>query len=137
MAERPGAVTGSDAVGGDPRLRLAVAGLVALEAAVLVGLAVYVGVETVVAKPADVAGSLALAVLTLVVGVGLGLCARGVLAGRRWSKAPVITWQLLQAGVAMPLSSSARWYVGIPLLAVAVVVGVLMAGSKVVPRDAL
>ena len=136
MAERSGAVTDPDAVGGDPRLRLAVAALVALEAAVLVGLAVFVGVETVVASPTDVAGSLALAAVTLVIGVGLGLCARGVLAARRWSKAPVITWQLLQAGIAMPLSSSARWYIGIPLLAVAIVVGVLMAGNKVVPRDA-
>ena len=136
MAERSGAVTDPSAVGGNPRLRVAVAGLVALEGAVLVGLAIYVAVETLVASATDVAGALALAAVTLVVGIGLAVCARGVLAGRRWSRAPVVTWQLLQAGVAMPLSSSARWYVGIPLLGVALIVGALMLGGKVVPRDA-
>jgi len=46
----------------------------------------------------------------------------------------VLTWQLLQAGVAMPLSTTRLWWVGVPLLAVAIVAGVLIAGRHVIPR---
>ena len=117
------------------RLRLLVAGLVAVEALALVGLAVFLVVETLVATATELSGALALAALASVLGVGLGACAYGLFRGRGWTRAPVVTWQLLQAGVAMPLSASERWYVGIPLLAVSVLVlGLLLTNRVITPE---
>jgi hypothetical protein len=114
------------------RLRLLVAALVAAEALVLVGLAVFLAVETVVSTATEPGGAVALAGLALLLGVGLGACAYGLFRGLGWSRSPVVTWQLLQAGVAMPLSASERWYVGIPLLAIAVLVLGLSLTNRVI-----
>jgi hypothetical protein len=54
-----------------------------------------------------------------------------LVAGRRWCRAPILTWQFIQAGVGMPLSTSAYWYLGVPLLALTLAVGVLVAGRLV------
>ena len=116
-------------------LRLLVAVLVAVEALVLVGLAVFLVVETFVATATEPGGAIALAALALILGAGLGACAYGLFRGWGWTRAPVVTWQLLQAGVAMPLSASERWYVGIPLLAVSVLVlGLLLTNRVITPE---
>jgi hypothetical protein len=67
-----------------------------------------------------------------VVGVGLLICARGVAHRRRWTRGPVLTWQFLQAGVGMPVSTSQAWWVGVILLAISIVVGVLIVGRQVI-----
>jgi hypothetical protein len=121
-------------VRGAHRLRVLVAALVGLEALLLMLAAVTLLVAVVTGEEVNVPGLVFLAVIGLAFGAALGFCARGVLAARPWTRGPVLTWQLLQAGVAMPLSTSGAWWAGAPLLAVAVVTGVLIAGQKVVPR---
>ena len=117
------------------RLRVLVAALVAVEGLVLVGLAVFLVVETFVATVTDPGGALALAGLAMAIGVGLGACAYGLFRGMGWSRAPVVTWQVLQAGVAMPMSASERWYFGIPLLAASVLVlGLLLTNRVIAPQ---
>jgi hypothetical protein len=111
-------------------VRLLVAALVAVEAVILVGLAVFLAVETATSTATEPGGALALAALSLLLGLALGACAYGLYRGMGWSRAPVVTWQLLQAGVAMPLSASARWYVGIPLLALSVITLVLTLTNR-------
>ena len=70
----------------------------------LLGVVVLYAVELVVAEAADPRGAVATAVLAGLVGIGLALAARGLLAGRRWARAPILTWQLVQVlAVAMPL----------------------------------
>ena len=118
---------------GAPTQRRVTATLVSVEALVLLAAGIFLGVETVVATATQFGGAVALTVLTLAMGAALAVCARAVLHGRRWVKGPVLTWQLVQAGLAMPLSASERWYLGVPLLALCVVVGVLVAGDRVVP----
>ena len=113
-----------------PRLRLVAGALVAAEALVLVGLAVYLVVETFVATAAEPGGALALAGLALVTGAGLGGCAYGLVRGLGWTRAPVVTWQLLQAGVAMPLLRTDAWPVGIPLVAAAVALLALLLATR-------
>ena len=112
------------------RLRVVAGALVAAEALVLVGLAVYVVVETFAATAEEPGGALALAGLALVTGAGLGGCAYGLVQGRGWTRAPVVTWQLLQAGVAMPLLRRDAWPVGIPLLVAAVAVLALVLTNR-------
>jgi hypothetical protein len=117
------------------RLRLLVVGLVFVEAALLIAAAVILLVAAVASDQDSPAALIALAAIALVVGGGLTLCARGVARGLRWSRGPVLTWQLLQAGVAMPLCTSGAWWAGVPLLAVAIVVGASIAGRQIITED--
>jgi hypothetical protein len=117
----------------EPRLRRLVVALVVVEVVLLVGVACFLAVEAVVAESGDPTATAALAVLVLVFGVGLGVCARGVASVRQWSRAPTLTWQLMQASVALPTSASAFWFLGVPLLAVSVLVVVLIIRPGVIP----
>lgn len=125
--------TGPVARDGAPGARRLAATLVAVEAVVLIVLGVLSLVETVVSTPTEVAGAVALGVITIMIGAGLGLVARGLAIGLRWSRAPALTWQLLQGSLAFPLARSELWYLGVPLAASAVVVAVLMLGRWVFP----
>ena len=110
-----------------PRALLAVVVAVALEALLMLGVVVLYGVELVVADAADPRGAVATAVLAALVGVGLALAARGLLAGRRWARAPIMTWQLVQvAAVALPLlgaGGTRSTGLGLGLLALGLVAG--------------
>jgi hypothetical protein len=131
---RPGKEV-NDLEGSPPaRLRLLVAGLVLLESAVLIGAAVILVVAALASDQDNPAALAALAAIAIIVGGGLAFCARGVTRGLRWTRGPVLTWQLLQAGVGMPLSTTGAWWAGVPLLAVSVVVGVLIAGRHVITQ---
>jgi hypothetical protein len=116
-----------------PRLRALAGARVAVEALVLVGLAVFLVVETIVATAAEPGGAVALAGLTLVAGVGLGACAYGLVRGQGWTRAPVVTWQVLQAGVALPLLRTDAWPLGTPLLAAALALLALLLATR--PRS--
>ena len=116
-----------------PRLRALTGALVAVEALVLVGLAVFLVVETFVATAAEPGGAVALAALALVAGAGLGACAYGLVRGQGWTRAPVVTWQVLQAGVALPLLRTDAWPLGIPLLATAATVLALLLTGRALP----
>jgi predicted branched-subunit amino acid permease len=115
------------------RMRMLVVALVALEALVLLGLTAVLLVEAIRSEHEGRASGAGLAVLALIGGVGLAFCARGVARGLSWTRGPLITWQLVQAGVAMPLATTKAWWLGVPPLAAAVVVGFLIAGRHVVP----
>jgi hypothetical protein len=114
------------------RLRQLVAALVAAEAALLVAGAVFLLVEAIWSDSDSLAALISLAAIAVVVAVGLAICARGITQGLRWTRGPVFTWQLLQAGVGMPLSTSGAWWAGVPLLAASVVVGILIIGRQVI-----
>lgn len=113
-----------------------VAGLVFAEAAALIGAAGFLLVLAVTSSQDSPIQLISLAAVAAVVGAGLALCARGVLSGRYWARAPVLTWQLLQAAVGAPLTTTGIWWAGVPLLASAVVVGVLIIGRHVIIPDA-
>jgi NADH:ubiquinone oxidoreductase subunit 6 (subunit J) len=117
-------------------LRLLVATLVGAEAVLLLFAAAFLVWRAATTSEESPAELISLAAVAVVVGAGLALCARGVLAGLSWTRGPVLTWQLLQAAVGAPLSSTGSWWAGVPLLSAAVVVGVLIAGRQVIPRPA-
>jgi hypothetical protein len=117
---------------GSDRLPFLVAGLVGIEATLPLAGAGFLLRETLTEEGGSVAAGICLAAIAVVIGVGLAFCARGVARRLRWTRGPLLTWQLLQAGVGMPLSTSKAWWVGVPLLAISVVVGVLIAGRHVI-----
>ena len=109
-----------------PVTLLAAAALVALEAVGLLAAALFFVVELGVADADDRVRASVAAVLTLLGAVGLGLVARGLFRRRRWARAPALVTNLLVLPVAFDLTRGGRWYVGVPLLLLAVVVLVLL-----------
>ncbi len=102
------------------RWALVAAAALALQGVVVLAFAVYYVLETSRAfSTFNVLGS---AGLFVVVGVGLLLVARGLAAGRRWARAPALTWQIVCLPVALGLAQSGRWYVGVPVAVSAVLV---------------
>jgi hypothetical protein len=112
-----------------------VALLVALQGAGLVGIAAFVLIEVAVATASDLGRALVTALLALSAGAGLLVVGRGLLHGRRWARAPALVTNLILVPVAVGLLQSGRWYVGIPLLAWAAAVVVLLFSRAV--SDAL
>ena len=110
----------------EPVTLLAAATLVALEALGLLAAAVFFVVELGVADADDRVRATTAAVLTLLGAVGLALVARGLFRRRRWARAPALVTNLLVLPVAYDLTRGGRWYVGVPLLVLAVVVLVLL-----------
>jgi hypothetical protein len=104
----------------------ACATLVALQALGLVAVAVFFVVEVVVSSSDDAARALVTAALALLAAVGLGLVARGLLAGRRWARSPALVTNLILLPVAFGLLQGHVWYAGIPLLLWALAVLVLL-----------
>lgn len=114
---------------GTRRIRRGVAVIVLAESIVVIGYGFVLGIGTLVGHPTSRDGSAFLALLVVVLGAGLVAVARGVLRAQRWSRAPALVWQLLQAAVAGP-SLQARPALGVPLLVVAALgaVGLFVPG---------
>jgi hypothetical protein len=100
--------------------------LVGLQALGLLAAAVFFVVEVFVATPDDRTRALVAALLTLAASVGLALVARGLEGGRRWARAPALVTNLLVLPVAVDLVRGGRWYVGGPLLLLALAVLALL-----------
>lgn len=131
----PGSVVGVSGLGGaeddavpgrPPALVLAIA-LTAAETLLLVVLAGYVVVGTL-SGPGSLLPVVPLLVLPLAVAGGLVLALRGLARGRRWARAPIITWQLFQVVLLVPALSVAAlrpWALAALLASVVVVVSLL------------
>ncbi|UER53823.1 hypothetical protein HJG43_03800 [Kineosporiaceae bacterium SCSIO 59966] len=113
-----------------PPLQVAVVALVALEAGMLLGVAVFYVVGIARGAASDVVVAAFTAALAVVVGGALGVFARGLWGGRRWSRAPVVTWNLL-VGFSVLSSGGWRTPVGLGVLVVAVVVLVAVLSPTV------
>jgi predicted transporter len=116
-----------------PQPVLVTAGLIALQGAGLVALALFLVVEVLVATSDSLTSALAITAFVLVGAAGLLLVARGVYTGQSWSRAPAIVAQLCVLPVSLPLVRGERWYVGVPLTVWAVAVIALVL-SPVVTR---
>ena len=112
--------------GARPTTLLACAALVALEALALLVAAVGVAVELIVSSAADPLGAAVLAGLALVAGLGLALAARGLARRGRWARAPALVTNLILLPVGYGLVQSERWYAGLPVMALGLVVLVLL-----------
>jgi hypothetical protein len=108
-----------------------VAVLVLLQGGALVGIAVFYLVELAVATATDITRALVSAGLALLAGLGVLQVGRGLRQARRWARAPALVTNLILVPVAVGLLQGGRWLVGVPLLAVAATVVVLLFSSSV------
>ncbi len=118
-------------VGPTPRPLLSVAVLVALQGLGLVGLAVFLVVESVTATSSDLGGALVSALLALLAGAALLLVGRGLSRRGRWARSPALVVNLILVPVAIGLLQGGRWYLGVPLLVWAAAVVVLLFSAPV------
>jgi MFS family permease len=100
---------------------LVVAGL---EGLLLVGAAVWSVVDMVRADFVGAAVSVALAVFMLLFVALLVLGIHALWLGRRWGRGPVLTWQLIQAAIAVSVVGIAPSWAIYPTLLASLVVGV-------------
>lgn len=104
-----------------PVLRAAGA-LVALQGVLVLAAAVFYLVEALVSDASSLLNVAMAVVLFLLMGGGLLLVARDLVRRRRWARAPVVTWEVICLPIAYGLADSGRWYIGLPVAVVAVVV---------------
>jgi hypothetical protein len=116
----------------DGLLATVTAGAVAVEGLLLFAVAVRLSVE---AAPVDPGGKVAEVALSVLCGLGLLGCAWAVYRGRRWPRGLLLTWQLLQAAVAIPALGE-RWAIGVGLLLLSavVIVGLVRAPGPAGPE---
>jgi hypothetical protein len=114
-----------------PSALQAVAGLVAVQGVLLLGISAFYVVELAVATATDVTGALVSAGLALLSGLGLLQVGRGLFRSGRWARSPALVTNLILVPVAIGLLQGGRWYVGVPLLAAAAIVIVLLFSTSV------
>jgi hypothetical protein len=125
---------GADAGHARPRALVAVVVAVSVEALLLLGVAAFFGLEMLVARATDLGTAAAIAVLALLMGLFLAFCARGLWHGRRWARAPIMTWQLLTVLGVVPSLGGERWWIAAALLVLCLVAAVGLLLPAVVAR---
>ena len=119
--------------GRDNRVRNATVAAILLEALVVAAYGLYLAFETLTAQATERVAAVFLVLVVLGLAAGLALAARGVLRRHRAARAPVLVWQVLQIAVAAPAVRT-RWYVGVPLILLAIVAASGVLRSEVLPE---
>jgi hypothetical protein len=109
-----------------PRTVRALAAIQAIEAVGVLAAAIIAGLDTGSGKSYRLSSGIAITVIGVCVALLLGLVARGLLAGRRWSRTPALLTQLFTAIVAIYLLEAPRYEWGVPALLLAVAGFVLL-----------
>jgi hypothetical protein len=111
----------SEAAPGALPLSVRIAALVQLAEAVgILAAALIAGVDAISGKAYQHAGGIAITVIGIGTAVALAYVARGLNAGRRWSRTPAVLTQLFVAIVAIYLVQAPRLDWGIPAIVLAV-----------------
>lgn len=97
--------------------------LIGLEALALLGTAAFLFVDSVAGHPDSVAGALLIATATLLGGLLLGFCARGLWRRQPGARTPAVVLQLLALPVSYTMAFQAgRYGYGGPILVAALAV---------------
>jgi hypothetical protein len=103
-----------------------------VEAAVVLLAAILAGIDTGSGKSYHLGSGIAITAIGIVTAVALGLVARGLRAGRRWSRTPALLTQLFTGIVGIYLIQGGRYVWGIPALVLAIAgIGMLMAPGSI------
>ena len=105
MANRPATLTAAAAVE-------------ALEGLAMIGIGLFVGVETIVARSASVINAIVLALCALALGAGLVAVGRGLFQARRWARTPALLTQVFGFITGVYLIQSDQLAYGIPIVIV-------------------
>jgi hypothetical protein len=103
-----------------PRTVLALAVIEAIEAAGILVAAILAGLDTGSGKSYQLASGIAITAIGIGTALALALVARGIRAGRRWSRTPALLTQLFAGIVAIYLLQAPRYDWGVPALLLAI-----------------
>lgn len=92
----------------------------------MIGVGLFVGVETFAARSASIANAIALAVCALALGAGLIAVGRGLYRAQRWSRTPAVLTQVFGFITGVYLVQSQQYAYGIPIIVVTVAAVVLI-----------
>jgi hypothetical protein len=81
--------------------------------------AILAGIDTGTGKSYHLASGVAITIIGVATAVALGLVARGLRAGRRWTRTPTMLTQLFVGIVGIYLVQGARYDWGVPALLLA------------------
>ncbi len=99
-----------------PRTVQILAVVEAVEAVGVLLAAILAGIDTGSGKSYHLASGIAITLIGFATAVALGLVARGLLAGSRWTRTPTMLTQLFAGIVGIYLVQGARYNWGIPAL---------------------
>ncbi len=99
---------------------LLAAAVQALEAAGVLVAAAFAGIDAVQGKAYQNSSGIALTIIGIGTAVALALVAAGLARVRRWSRTPALLTQLFTGIVGIYLVQGARYWLGVPALALAV-----------------
>jgi hypothetical protein len=105
--------------GQPPRTVLALAVIEAVEAAGVLLAAALAGIDTGSGKAYELASGIAITAIAVGTALALGFVARGLRAGRRWTRTPALLTQLFTAVAGIILTQGGRYDWGIPALVLA------------------
>jgi hypothetical protein len=105
--------------GQPPRTVRALAAIQGVEALGVLAASILAAVDTGSGKSYQLGSGIAITLIGACTALLLGLVARGVLAGRRWSRTPALLTQLFTGIVAIYLLQAPRYEWGIPALLLA------------------
>lgn len=97
--------------------------LAGFEVLLLVGAAIW-SLVSIASDTSGVAVSVALSVVLLMFAFLLVAGINGLWHGRRWGRGPVLTWQLIQAAIALGAFGIAPPWAFYPTLAVSILIGI-------------
>jgi hypothetical protein len=125
----------ASAPAGRPPFLVVLVVLLFAEAALVVGALVWLVVQLTTAKPASMASALAIVVMAALAAIWVTATAIGALRRRPWIRGSAVTWQLVQAAVAVGCFQGlyAEPWLGWALL-IPAVAGVLLVVSPSVTR---
>lgn len=109
-----------------PATLTAAAGIEALEGLAMIGLGVFVAVETIVARSYSVMNAVALAVCAVALGAGLLAVGRALFQARRWGRTPALLTQVFGFVIAVYMIQAHQYAIGVPIVVVAVAALVLL-----------
>jgi len=109
-----------------------VVGVVVLEAVLLLALALFLLGEAVLAEAANAGAGVVTAVVAVLFGGFLAVCARALWRRQRWARGPVVCWQLLQLLTAATTSFSEQWWIPGLLVVASLVAGVGLLLPRVI-----
>jgi hypothetical protein len=103
-----------------PRTVLALSVVQGIEAAGVLIASVLAAIDTASGKSYELASGIAITVIGFAMALTLGLVARGLWTGRRWTRTPALLTQLFVGFVGILMIQAARYSWGIPALLLAV-----------------
>ncbi|WP_406282937.1 hypothetical protein [Embleya sp. NBC_00896] len=127
MTESPSSQEQSDPVGALPLTWRVCTAVVGIEALALLGYSLYLTFRSEFGHPSNASEGVAIGIYLLILAAGIVAAFVGMLRGRRWSRSPAITANLIVVGMGWYLIKADQMAIGIATMIVGAATIVVLA----------